>query len=228
MWKLVFWGWCRHIYAYWLQFSEFLEINSLVKLQSALGCSPPWLHQEIGKKNTDNNPAVRTVLTWQRVQLTPKRQKSALKRGPRWYDLTSRGETYHHQSGRDLRVKTRVWTFSPQIESVGILFQCTSNILCTLESGPRPLRPPLSAAIPVLPHNWRTYPIYYWKVPLSSDKNARHSPWDKPPCPSCTSARPSRDYSLWTKGQGFQQALSIDVGADQSTSRSCNPASWAS
>jgi hypothetical protein len=21
-----FWGWCRHIYAYWLQFSEFLEI----------------------------------------------------------------------------------------------------------------------------------------------------------------------------------------------------------
>jgi hypothetical protein len=30
-----FWGWCRHIYAYWLQFSEFLEINSPVKSKSA-------------------------------------------------------------------------------------------------------------------------------------------------------------------------------------------------
>jgi hypothetical protein len=48
---------------------------------------------------------------------------------------------------------------------------------------------------------------YYWEVPLSSDKNARHSSWDKPPCPSCT----SRDFSLSTKGRGFQQALSIDV-----------------
>jgi hypothetical protein len=28
-------GWCRHIYAYWLQFSEFLEINSPVKSKSA-------------------------------------------------------------------------------------------------------------------------------------------------------------------------------------------------
>jgi hypothetical protein len=31
-----FWGWCRHIYAYWLQFLEFLEINSpRVKSKSA-------------------------------------------------------------------------------------------------------------------------------------------------------------------------------------------------
>jgi hypothetical protein len=28
-------GWCRHIYAYWLQLSEFLEINSPVKSKSA-------------------------------------------------------------------------------------------------------------------------------------------------------------------------------------------------
>ncbi len=48
--KLAFWGWCRHIYAYWLQFSEFLEINSPVKSKSAQGRSPPWLHQEIEKK----------------------------------------------------------------------------------------------------------------------------------------------------------------------------------
>ncbi len=27
--------------------------------------------------------------------------------------------TYDHQSGRDLRVKTRVWTFSPQIDEFG-------------------------------------------------------------------------------------------------------------
>jgi hypothetical protein len=33
--KMVFWGWCRHLYAYWLQFSEFLEINSPVKSKSA-------------------------------------------------------------------------------------------------------------------------------------------------------------------------------------------------
>jgi len=66
-----------------------------------------------------NNPAVRTVLTWQRVQLTPTRQRSTLKSGPHWYDLTFKGKTYHHQSGRDLRVKTRVWTFSPQINEFG-------------------------------------------------------------------------------------------------------------
>jgi hypothetical protein len=31
-----FWGWCRHIYAYWLQFLKFLEINSpRVKSKSA-------------------------------------------------------------------------------------------------------------------------------------------------------------------------------------------------
>jgi hypothetical protein len=71
------------------------------------------------EKNTDNNPAVRTVLTWQRVQLSPKRQRSALKSGPRWHDLRFRGETYYRQSGMDLRVKTRVWTFSPQIDEFG-------------------------------------------------------------------------------------------------------------
>jgi hypothetical protein len=32
--KTGFLGWCRHIYAYWLQFSEFLEINSPVKSKS--------------------------------------------------------------------------------------------------------------------------------------------------------------------------------------------------
>jgi hypothetical protein len=112
MWKLVFGGWCRHIYAYWLQFSEFLEINSPVKSKSALATSGNWK-----KKNTDNNPAFRTVLTWQRVQLTPTRQRSALKSRPRSCEMTFRGQTYRHQSGRDLRVKTRVST--PQIDEFG-------------------------------------------------------------------------------------------------------------
>jgi hypothetical protein len=48
--KLAFCGWYRHIYASWLQFSEFLEINSPVKSKSAYGCSSPWLHQEIENK----------------------------------------------------------------------------------------------------------------------------------------------------------------------------------
>jgi hypothetical protein len=33
--ELAFRGLCRHIYAYWLQFSEFLEIDSPFKSKSA-------------------------------------------------------------------------------------------------------------------------------------------------------------------------------------------------
>jgi hypothetical protein len=135
MWKLVFGGWCRHIYAYWLQFSEFLEINSPVKSKSALATSGNWK-----LKNTDNNPAFRTVLTWQRVQLTPTRQRSALKSRPRSCEMTFRGQTYRHQSGRDLRVKTRVSTFSPQIDEFGgrlaSLYYNSAQSLMVLLNGP--------------------------------------------------------------------------------------------
>jgi hypothetical protein len=115
-----------------------------------------------------------------------------------------RGKTYHHRSGWDLKLKTRVWTFSPQIDEFGgrsAYYFNAAPIFCALWSPDLDLCVLLclSEAIPVLPHNWRPCPIYYWKVPLSSNKNTRRSPWDKPPCPSCTSARPSDDYSLWTK-----------------------------
>ncbi len=51
--KLFFWGACHHIYAYWLQFLNTLELMSAVKLNSApLGMlSPPWLHQKFYFKN---------------------------------------------------------------------------------------------------------------------------------------------------------------------------------
>jgi hypothetical protein len=46
-----FLGGCRHIYAYWLQFYEFLEIMSSVKSKSAFGCFPPSHHGEIENKS---------------------------------------------------------------------------------------------------------------------------------------------------------------------------------
>jgi hypothetical protein len=138
--------------------------------------------------------------------------------------------TYQHQSGRDLRVKTRVWTFSPQIDEFGgrsAYYFNAAPIFCALWS------PDLDLCVllclkPLLSCHTASALVPEITVPLSINRNARRGPRDKPPCPSCTSARPSRDYSLWTKGRSFQQALSIDVGADRSTSRSCNPASWAS
>jgi hypothetical protein len=55
-----FWGGCRHIYAYWLQFSEFLEINSPVKSKlpkDTLPTSGNW------KKNTSSTAATYIVST---------------------------------------------------------------------------------------------------------------------------------------------------------------------
>jgi len=141
-------------------------------------------------KNADNNPAVRTVLTWQRVQLSPKRQRSALKSGPRWDDLTFRGETYYRQSGMDLRVKARVWTFSPQIDEFGGRSPYYFNAgptCCALWNPALDLCILLCLQQFLSCHTTGARPIYYGKVPLSSHKNARHSLWDKPPCPSCTS-----------------------------------------
>jgi hypothetical protein len=46
-----FGGWCRHIYAYWLQFSGFLEINSPVNVEICLGMLATLATSGIWKKS---------------------------------------------------------------------------------------------------------------------------------------------------------------------------------
>ncbi len=94
--------------------------------------------------------------------------------------------TYDHQSGRDLRVKTRVWTFSPQIDEFGgrlAYYFNAAPIFCALCS------PDLGLCVllllkPFLSCHTAGALVPYITVPLSGNKNARRGPRDKPPCPS--------------------------------------------